>query len=179
MNQTSLNASAKYARALFEQAKEEDKLTVIHDEVLEFQAVFADIPDLAHALTDIRLDFAQKELIFSELVEFASPLMQSFMKIVFANKRMDIMPFIYEDFIKRYNAHAGIIQGTITSAVALDAAQKEKIERSVAKKFGIDEIVLQEKIDETIVGGVIVEAQNKIIDGSVKTQMTKLRNLLK
>ncbi|MDR2832777.1 MAG: ATP synthase F1 subunit delta, partial [Streptococcaceae bacterium] len=129
-------------------------------------------------VTDIRLDFKQKQIIFDELIEKASPMMSTFMQIVFENKRMDIMPAILENFNVRVDALSGIVKGKITSAVVLTKEQKETIEKQVANKFSIATIQLEEKVDETIVGGVIVEAQGKIIDGSVKTQLTKLRMLL-
>jgi len=178
MSQNSYDAAAKYGRALFEQAKETNELDQIHEEVLELGKVFESVPELAHALTDTRLDYQQKGIVFSQLTEKASPMMKSFLNIIFENRRMDIMSFIVEDFIKRYNDHQGIIKGLVTSAVPLSDGQKEKIGHLVAEKFGFDQIEFDEKVDESIVGGVIVEAQNRIIDGSVKTQMTKLRQLL-
>jgi len=172
-------AASKYGKALFELAVEENLLASTKKEVVELQKVFKAVPELGAALTDIRLSAEQKKEIFSELTTGAGQLIQNLLHLVYDNKRMNIMPYILEDFLKRYDAHLGIIKGVVTTSVPIDQKTKDKIATSVAAKFGIDNVDLEEKVDEKIVGGVIVEANNLIIDGSVRTQLNRLRNLLK
>jgi len=171
-------AADKYGRALFELASEQNRLDEIQKEVLELQKVFANVSGLGDILSNISLAEAQKQTILKDLLKDASDLVGNLIQLVYKNRRMSIMPLILTSFIEEYNQEKGIIIGQLTTSVPINQATKEKIAKSVATKFGIDNVELKEKVDEKIVGGVIVEANNLIIDGSVRTQLQKLRNLL-
>lgn len=169
----------KYGKALFELAKEQNTLNSIFEELIEVQKVFQQVEDLGKILSDMRLSAQEKIMIVEQLKVNATPLMQNFLSVLFEVKRMEALDFIVADFIVRYNEEKGIVYGVVTSAVALTSEQKKQISKGMAKRLGIEGMELEEKIDVSIIGGIIVEANHQIIDGSIKKQLMKLKNLLK
>ncbi|WP_159443323.1 ATP synthase F1 subunit delta [Pilibacter termitis] len=169
----------RYGKAIFELAEEDELLNEVQEDFLALKQIFEENETLGEALSDIRLTYKQKQTIFQELKKDAHPLTQNFLSVVFESNLMFAMPLILENFFTRYNKEKGIVTGVVTSAVPLSAAQKAQITVGLAKRLKIGRVTLTEKIDETIVGGVIVEANGQIIDGSIRTQLMKLKNLLK
>ena len=109
------------------------------------------------------------------LVEPFSGLMVRFLEIVFEYNRMDDFLLIFAEFERRYDDQKGLVIGTVTTAVPLNSQQKEALESKTASLLHYQQAKLEEKIDPTIIGGVIVEANHQVIDGSVKSRLDYLR----
>ncbi|MDR0614798.1 MAG: F0F1 ATP synthase subunit delta [Lactobacillales bacterium] len=168
----------KYSKALFELAVEQAKTVVVLDELKNLRTVFQEVPELGIVLTDNRLSKEQKKQLFSFLKGQSSQLVENFLSVLFEANRIDIFSLIVDDFEQRLLNKAHKAQGIVTTAIALTENQKEKLEQGVAKKFGFISVEFTNKVDETIIGGVIIEVNQKIIDSSVKSQLQKLEKLL-
>ena len=68
--------------------------------------------------------------------------------------------------------------GTVTTAVPLSEEKKHELEAKVADVFGYQKATLTPIVDESILGGVIVEADHQVIDGSLASQIKCLRAAL-
>ncbi len=66
----------------------------------------------------------------------------------------------------------------MTSVVALDDNQKANLSKAYAKKFGLKSFEFENEIDSSLIGGVIVEAQGQVIDGSVQTKLKRVKQSL-
>ena len=64
----------------------------------------------------------------------------------------------------------------VTTAQALSAEQRKEVLRLAAEKAGSKDVTLSEKVDETILGGVIMQIGSRVYDASVRAQFTKLRS---
>jgi F-type H+-transporting ATPase subunit delta len=170
---------AKYGKALYELAVEQEVAAPVLEELNELQAVFTENPTLSASLTDNRLTFVQKNEIVKTLTAGASELVGNFVGVLYETKNIPYLAYVIDQFTTLFYEANGIVRGVVTSAVPLTAQQKASIESGLSKRLGIDAVTLEEKVDQEIVGGVIVEANHQIIDGSVKSQLTKLQNLLK
>jgi F-type H+-transporting ATPase subunit delta len=168
----------KYSKALFELAVEQEKVAVVLDELKTLRKIFQEVPELGIALMDNRLSKEQKKQLFSFLQGQSSQLVENFLSILFEANRIELFSLIVDDFEQRLLNKAHKTQGTVTTAIALTENQKENLKQSVAKKFGFTSVEFTNKVDETIIGGVIIEVNQKMIDGSVKSQLQKLEKLL-
>ncbi|MDR0921559.1 MAG: F0F1 ATP synthase subunit delta [Lactobacillales bacterium] len=169
----------RYGKALFELTEEKGTSSSVYEELLQVREVFQGVPELGAVLTDSRLSPDKKKGIFKELSSGYSEIVQNFLGVTFDTGRMIDLPFIIDDFEERYDEKMGIVRGTVTTAVPLTNEQKNQIAVGLAQRLAVKTVDLEEKVDKEIVGGVIVEANHQIIDGSIKSQLTKLRNLLK
>ena len=158
----------RYGKALFELAMEEQRLTEVYQELMTLRQIYQEIPTFGQIVTDNRLDLHEKRQLVDQLLK-------GFLEIVYEYDRMDDLLLIIDEYERRYDEYQGLVLGTITTAVALSAEQKSKIEKQIADKLGYKQAQLKETVDPTILGGVIVEANHQVIDGSIKSQLDYLR----
>jgi F-type H+-transporting ATPase subunit delta len=165
----------KYGRALFELAVEQDVVSIALTELLELRSCFSENPQLGVLLTDQSFALLQKKTILTLLKENVSPLVQKFLGVLFESKRIADLVEIVNDFEKRWLAKEKKTNGIVTTAIPLLDSQKKKIEQEFAKKFKFNSVELTNVVDETIIGGVVIEVNQKRIDGSIKGQLTKMK----
>lgn len=166
---------SRYGKALFELASEKQQTVEIYQELLSLRKIYSQVPELGELLTDKRLDPHDKRAIMDNIVSEAHGMFKNFLEVLFEYHRMNDLDEVIDDFERRYNEEQGKVLGRVITAVPLTAAQKTSLETKVASQFGYEHIVLNEKVDPKILGGVIVEANHKIIDGSLATRFEKIR----
>lgn len=116
-----------------------------------------------------------KKKLVDQLFNNFDGLVKNFLEIVYEYNRMDDLLLIIDEYERRYDEQQGLVSGTVTTAVALSSSQKEQLSKQIAQTLGYQKAVLSEKVDPAILGGVIVEANHQVIDGSIKSQLDYLR----
>ena len=105
--------------------------------------------------------------------------MNNFLEVILQNERevflKDILEGVQKDFVIATNQHDIVV----TTAVTLTDEQKERILALVAEKFGVKAGKLVENIDESILGGFIINVNNKVIDTSIRRQLQTYKMNLK
>jgi F-type H+-transporting ATPase subunit delta len=91
---------------------------------------------------------------------------------------MDDMVGIIDQFQKLYDEQNQTVYADVTTAVALDDAQLDKIKAGYAKRVGAKQVVLTNKVDAAIIGGVIIKSAGTIFDGSIQTKINRVRQAL-
>lgn len=170
----------RYGKALFELAVEEQQTDVVYADLQILNKVYQEVPDLGNILSDVRLDLDEKREVMDNLAKgFDDGLFKNFLEVVYRYNRMADMPLIIEEFDRLYDEKQRVVSGTVTTAIPLDSQQKQRLEEQLALKLGYETAHLEEKVDAAIMGGVIIEANHQVIDGSVKTRLESLRNRIK
>lgn len=72
-----------------------------------------------------------------------------------------------------------MISGVATTAIPLSEEQKAQLEEKIAQFLGYKKATLSNKVDPSIIGGVVVEANHQVIDGSIGKQLEKITRLIK
>lgn len=176
LNRTTV--AKRYARALFELLSEKDQLESVYPELQELRRVFQDNPQLGTVLSDASLQAADREKLVSQLAESASPYVQNLIHMVYDYGRMDAMVAILDQFQRLYDDLHHTVYAQVTTAIELSAEQKDKIAAAYAQRVGAQKVILDSKVDPTIIGGVVVQSAGMILDGSLKTKINKLRRQL-
>ena len=150
-----------YGQALFDAAKELNKLKVIEDEITQIDQILK-----------------KEETFVSLLQNPAVPLTQKKQMVcnVFEGKvRMGYYHHIVKHFLRLYDAERGDAYGKVYSAVPLTEKQMEKIalETGVLLK---KKILLKNEIDPSLIGGIKVAVDGKLIDASFSSQLKNLRS---
>jgi len=166
-----------YAQAAFDLAKDSNDLKS-WSEMLQFLA--AVIKDDAMAAMIHNPKFQTQDLIDIVLKITGDRLnksAQNFVRVVAANKRLNVLPEIAEIYEAHRANEEGTIDAEVISAFELSDAQKKNLVDGLKKRLG-REINLSTKIDESLIGGSIVRAGDMVIDGSVTGQLEKLAHKL-
>ncbi|MFL2029561.1 ATP synthase F1 subunit delta [Loigolactobacillus zhaoyuanensis] len=168
----------RYGTALFDLATEQGTIDTVYTDVVALQQVFADAPTLADVLTNATLTLEQKQPILANLQQDASTSVKNLIQMVFDYGRMNDMPFILAAFVQHYDQVNGIVHAKVTSAVPLTAEQQQALATKLAARLGAKQVEIQNTVDAAVIGGVIVEANNLVIDGSIRRKVAQVRQLL-
>lgn len=170
--------SQKYAKAIFALAVEEKKLSEFGAELSEVSEVVSGHAELAAFVRNPQIKAAAKRALFAKLFkEEVSPLVYNFFMLLIDKRRESLLREIAGEYKKLANAAQGIIEAEVTVANALSKMQEEKLVEKLQLTTG-KTVVIETRIDKSILGGVIVKIGDKLIDGSVMRQMQSLKTQL-
>jgi F-type H+-transporting ATPase subunit delta len=100
-------------------------------------------------------------------------IIADFFKMIVRHQREQDAVEIITEFEHLQKKNAGIIEAEITTAFALS----DEVKIDIAKNLG-EKVEITGRVDASILGGIIVKTNDLILDGSLKTQLTKLKNAL-
>ena len=102
----------------------------------------------------------------------------SFAKLLAKNNRLKMTPAIIEKFGNIWNRENGILEADVESAYPLNDETSGKITKEIKEKYGAKEVILNNKINTDIKGGIIIKIGDEVTDSSVKKQLKMLKQAL-
>ncbi len=111
----------------------------------------------------------------SEVDSVAKKLIEMLVK----NNQLKMVGKIIEKFNGIYNKKNGIVEADVTTRYKIQDTMTKQIEKFVKEKYKAKEVVIKNKIDENIKGGIIIKVGDEIIDASLKSRLINLNKLLK
>lgn len=169
-----------YAQAIFELAHANNTLDLWSKGLSFLNQVSADasIIELINSpdITNERVVSLLVELCQDGQVELDEQ-MQNFLKVAAENGRLEIIPYIAEQFEALRSEKEGSINAHVISTYAVNATQKKIIAIALKQKLG-REVTITTQIDKSLLAGVIIRAGDMVIDGSVKSQLEKITHSL-
>ena len=163
----------RYARALFELVDADNEIDQTYQELIALRQVFEDNEGLESALAGVQMAFDDKKALVSALQTGASQSVQNLIQMLFDYGRIDCLVAIIDEFERRYDQRNKRMHADVVTAIQLD-----QLADNLAKRFGANEVVLNEHVDPAILGGVIVHADHKTLDGSLSSKIKQIRRLL-
>jgi F-type H+-transporting ATPase subunit delta len=163
-----------YARALFEVATEKDKLDVVREELGQFADALADSRELQTFFFSPYFSTEEKKDGLHRAITGADPEVQNFLELLLEKHRMPVLFRIRRQFDAlwaRENKQLGV---TVTSAVELDPEIAERIGSEIEQQTG-NKVELQSRVDPDILGGLVVQVGNMVLDTSIRNRLEKLR----
>ncbi len=103
---------------------------------------------------------------------------KKFTEFLIKNGQLKLAGKIIEKFGEIYNQKNGIIEAEITSREMLSNELRNKVSNYVSNKYKAKEVVLENKIDESIKGGIVIKAGNEILDASIAGKLRELKSIL-
>jgi F-type H+-transporting ATPase subunit delta len=176
----STNAIARrYAKALMQVAAERGVIEEYYGELSIFSDALSLSIETMAALVNpgYRLE-AKRETIRTLAARLGiSRMINDFLLLLLDKKRIEYLPQITACFRSFADEASGILRSTVTSALPLADAQVEGIRTSLEKATG-KKIILNVATDPLLIGGVVTQIGDKVFDGSIKTQLTKIQHIL-
>jgi F-type H+-transporting ATPase subunit delta len=167
--------STAYAEALLTLAAAEGDVQQVTDELFAVaQAVESD-EQLRATLTDSRLPAERRAQVVEDLLEGkASSTTVALASMVVANGRGGDLPAIVREMSRITAEGAGAVVAEARSAVALTDEQVSRLEAALSSKLGRT-VTVRNIVDESVMGGVVTQIGDEVIDGSVRSRLNQLR----
>ena len=177
---TSRVAAIRYARALFDVAlAERQDLDQIGGELSETVALVSGNEELARALTHAAIPAARKRAIVEALLSHSSvnTLLARTLLLLADRDRLALLPDLAGAFRSRLMDHQHVVRAEVTTAMELPADRVSALQQGLAAATG-RKVQLEVRVDPSIVGGAVTKIGSTVYDGSVTTQLERLRRQL-
>jgi F-type H+-transporting ATPase subunit delta len=171
-------AAETYARSLFDLASLTDSVTDAEEQLQRVASTIRGHVDLRDALADPAVPAEKKRDILREIFgDNVTPAVLSVTQLAVESGHVDMLPEVTRDFSSIVEEELGVIPAQVTTAVpltdALRSALSAKLDASLGKR-----VVLREKIDPAIVGGIVIKVAGRVLDASVRKQLVEMRTAL-
>ena len=167
-----------YAQALYDAATEQDILDNIVADVNQVLQLTQESEDFDQFLTNPILSPQFKSEIFQQLLsETVHPLTLNFLLLLALKQRERSLVSILQMFLEIVDLQAGRVVAQVTSAVPLTDAQKASLTQHLNDYSGA-EVRLELSEDAEIQGGIVVRLGDTVFDGSITSQLQRMRALL-
>lgn len=170
------SVAGRYASALFDLAKDDNKVDEVEKDLTAFQALFHESEDLARLVrSPVIASEDQSRAIVAVLGKVgAGVLTTNFFKLIAKNRRL----FAADDMARAFKAlaarHRGEVSAEVTSAHALSDAQRDELKAVLKQSVGKD-VTLATKVDASLLGGLIVKIGSRMVDSSLKTKLATMK----
>ena len=171
------STARRYAEAIFEIAQRDGNVEAWLEQLQTAASAVSD-DAVVRGLEDPNVPLDRRMAAIEHVLgPDAVPQMHNLLPLIVRRRRLEMLPQIAREFRRLYNAQSGIVEATATSAAPLDeqelAALRSRLEQMTGGK-----IELETKVDASLLGGIQVRLGDKLIDGSVRGRLERLRNRL-
>ncbi|HEX3734550.1 MAG TPA: ATP synthase F1 subunit delta [Solirubrobacterales bacterium] len=163
-----------YAGALFEVAKEKGKLDAVRDQLGQFADAVDGERDLQVFFFSPYFSSTEKIDGAKRAIAGAEPEFVNFLELLIEKQRMTEIFRIRREFEELWKKENRRIDVTVTSAVELDPAVVGRIGEEIERQTG-QEVDLASRVDAEILGGVVLQVGNMVLDASIRNRLEKLR----
>ena len=170
--------AARYAEALLRTAKPAGALAGCAESYAGVLEVMASSRDLVIFLDSPQVrEQEKKEVLKKVFGPRLEPVLLDFFNLLIDRNRIELLRDIGEVFAELVEADQGLVRARVVTAIALPADLEAKLRDKLAQVTGKN-VVLEKKVDPAVLGGVCVTLGDRIIDGTVRTNLDRLRKTL-
>ena len=163
-----------YARSLFEVAQASGKTDAVRDQLNAFSKALDESRELSVFFFSPYFSTEEKKDGLGRAVEGADPTVVNFLELLVEKHRMPAVHRIAKEVERLWDEEHKRLPVQITSAVELDPATVERIGEELGRQTG-RKIDLSSKIDPDVVGGLVLQVGNSILDASIRARLERLR----
>jgi F-type H+-transporting ATPase subunit delta len=173
-----VSIARRYARALLEAAG--DSAQGIGDQLATLVALIGNNSDIADIGVNPAYSRAQRLGVLEALIRLlgpTSPTLGNFLRLLVERHRLVLLPDITRLYRDMADAKAGRVRGTVVSAVELDSGAVKQLEKTLSQLLE-KQVVLEARVDQTVLGGVSTQVGSVVFDGTLRTQLDDLKRVL-
>lgn len=172
-------AARRYAKALMDLARRDSMIAEIGAQLQQHQALLRANVQLQRVLENPSIAIQVKTSLLTTILERTQPtlLMRNFLLLLVVKDRLRQLDAIGMHYERMANEELHRIVAQVTTAVALDAQQRQAVTQKIAAATQ-KEVVLEAAVDPAILGGLVVRVNNVIVDGSVRGQLARMHKAL-
>ncbi|MBI3406233.1 MAG: ATP synthase F1 subunit delta [Acidobacteria bacterium] len=166
----------RYARALADVAIAKNSTESLKRELAAFNGLLEDSPDLKTVLASPAVARENKHNVIRKVCERmgASPALRNFLLVIVDGRRAALLPEIEREFHSELLARLKTAEAFVTSARELNSAEQSDLKVALEKQTG-KKIQAVFGVDPELIGGAVARVGSTIYDGSVRSQLNRLR----
>jgi ATP synthase F1 delta subunit len=163
-----------YADALFSVAKEHDTLDPVREQLAQFADAVAQSHDLQVFFFSPYFSSAEKRAGIARAVSGAEPELVNFLELLAEKHRMPVIFRIRDRFDELWAEENKQLEVRLTSAVELDSEVVDRVRAEIERQTD-RRIELESSVDEGIIGGLVLQVGNMVVDASLRGRLERLR----
>jgi F-type H+-transporting ATPase subunit delta len=167
-------AARVYAEALFEAGRDGGKLDSLQSQLAQFADAVDRNRDLQVFLFSPYLSSADKKEGLRRAISDAEPELMNFLDLLVEKHRMPEIFRIRRELDELWKKENRRLDVTVVSAVELDPEVVARIGQEVERQTG-EAVELSSRVDDGILGGIVLKVGNMVLDASIRSRLEKLR----
>ncbi len=173
-----LVVARKYAQALFAEVQSKNELQAVQQGLEEFVRVARFKAELKQVLAHPFIDLAEKKnVIHAVLGGSAMPVLEKFLMLLVSRRRLDQLYPIALEFKTLVGLWMKVQSLSVTTAFALSDTQQKLLQEKL-EKWCSSKVHMDVQVDESLIGGLVVQSRDYVLDQSLKGQLKKLEQQL-
>jgi F-type H+-transporting ATPase subunit delta len=172
-------SATRYAKALLDVAVAESDPAAIERDLAAMVDAMSQHEELNRVLTSPRTPHVARVSVVKALAERASAQapVAKLLAMLAERGRLELLPDLLDAYRERLLAHRNVVRAHVTSAVPLSADRIRQLAASLGAATG-KQVQLDADVDPAIIGGVVTRIGSTVYDGSIRTQLKKMRQQL-
>jgi F-type H+-transporting ATPase subunit delta len=173
------SVARRYAKAIFAIGVDKGIFELVGRQLSELAELWRDSLELRQTLENPVFKIAQKRAVLQGLLPRVAPArqVQSLALLLLERGRIAILPAIAKAYEEMCDDKLGRVRATVKSAHALDIASETEIRKAIERRTG-KKVLMTTEVDPKLIGGVVAEVAGMVLDGSVASRLSSLKNRL-
>ena len=173
-------AARRYARALMDSGRDRGKCQQYVNELAEAQEMIQKVPTLKASLLNLSFSISSKRELLERIFKQSglSKEVISFLILLVKRDRLPVLPLIIQHAQNIINEREGKVRAYVYSFLPIDYGQMDELKESLQESVG-KKVILENKVDKKILGGIVITINNVLIDNSIRTQFSQTAETLR
>lgn len=174
------DVSREYSEALFKLASEQDKGQEYSDALELVKQLVVENPEYIDFMCSPGIPMNERETALDAAFSGDEVMtnIASFLKLLMKNGRTRELIEIIDEFQAIFKSAMGVSTAYVTSAAPLNGVEMDALRKNLEKRLG-HKVECVFSTDESLIGGIVVRVDGKVIDSSIKSQLSDIRELIK
>jgi F-type H+-transporting ATPase subunit delta len=172
------NVAVRYAQALLDVAVARNLVDPLQESFDGLLKATADHPELRIFMQSPQVPTQDKKALIHKVLDGqVEPVLVQFLELLLDKDRILHLADIHREFVALVERHRGFRRAVVVTAVALREDQAAELDRRLSTLTG-SKIILEKKVDPSVIGGVCVTLGDQILDGTLRTGLDRLKQTL-
>jgi ATP synthase F1 delta subunit len=163
-----------YARSLFDVAREQGELDLLREQLGQFADAVEENRDLELFFFSPYFSTKEKQAALAGLLDGADERLLSFLELLIENHRMPVILRVRREYDRLWEQENRLLPVVLTSAVELDEQTIGDLAALIGERTGCT-VALTKRVEPDILGGIVLQVGNSILDGSIRNRLEQLR----
>jgi F-type H+-transporting ATPase subunit delta len=166
-----------YANALFEAARDQNKLEPVGEQLAQLVEAEGKVPELRELLRNPQLDPRARRAALDDVLAGSEDLLRNFLLVLSDKGRAGQLEEIAKEFERLVAEHEGVVHAELTTAVELSDDEAGKLLQQIERASG-RKVEASRSVDPDLIGGIVLQVGSHRLDASVRGRLERLRRQL-